>query len=330
MDKTFTAFRIHEIEKQIVARFEQLKLDDLMPGEVVVKVSHSSINYKDALAATGKGKILRRFPLVGGIDLAGSVVSSSDKRYKKGQKVLVTGCGLGEEHDGGYAEYARVKGEWVIPMPKGFTPESAMIIGTAGFTAALAIEKLEHDGLNPKGKPVIVTGASGGVGSIAVNMLARRGYEVVAVTGKKESQDYLKQLGATSILLRSEIDFGQKPLERIQWQGAIDNVGGDMLTWLTRTTDWWGSIASIGLAGGHELHTTVMPFILRGVNLLGVNSMATPRKVRLKVWNRIAGDLKPNKLKLIGREQVAFDQLPQVFPKVLDGRHQGRIVVKIA
>ncbi|HEY3645781.1 MAG TPA: oxidoreductase [Gammaproteobacteria bacterium] len=330
MDKTFTAFRIHEIEKKIVARFEQLKLDDLMPGEVVIKVSHSSVNYKDALAATGKGRILRRFPLVGGIDLAGTVSSSSDKRYKKGQKVLVTGCGLGEDHDGGYAEYARVKGEWVIPMPKGFTPESAMMIGTAGFTAALAIEKLEHDGLTPKGKPVIVTGATGGVGSIAVNMLAKRGYEVVAVTGKKEAQDYLKQLGATSILLRSEIDFGQKPLERIQWQGAIDNVGGEMLTWLTRTTDWWGSIASIGLAGGHELNTTVMPFILRGVNLLGINSMATPRKVRLKVWNRIAGDLKPNKLKLIGHEQVAFDQLPQVFPKVLDGRHRGRIVVKVA
>ena len=330
MDKTFTAFRIHEVEKRIVARFEQLKLDDLMPGEVVIKVSHSSVNYKDALAATGKGRILRRFPLVGGIDLAGAVISSSVKRYRKGQKVLVTGCGLGEEHDGGYAEYARVKGEWVIPMPKGFTPETAMMIGTAGFTAALAIEKLEHNGLTPKGKPVIVTGATGGVGSIAVNMLARRGYEVVAVTGKKEAQDYLKQLGATSILLRSEIDFGQKPLERIQWQGALDNVGGEMLTWLTRTTDWWGSIASIGLAGGHQLNTTVMPFILRGVNLLGVNSMATPRKLRLKVWNRIAGDLKPSKLKLIGHEQVAFDQLPQAFPKVLEGRHQGRIVVKIA
>ena len=330
MDKTFTAFRIHDIEKKIVARFEQLTLADLAPGEVVVKVSHSSINYKDALAATGKGRILRRFPLVGGIDLAGSVVSSSDKRYKKGQKVLVTGCGLGEDHDGGYAEYARVKGEWVIPIPKGFTPESAMMLGTAGFTAALAIERLEHNGLDPKGKPVIVTGATGGVGSIAVNMLAKRGYEVVAVTGKAESQDYLKQLGATSILLRGEIDYGSKPLERIQWQGAVDNVGGEMLTWLTRTTDWWGSIASIGLAGGHELHTTVMPFILRGVNLLGVNSMATPRKTRLKVWNRIAGDLKPGKLKLIAHEALAFDQLPQAFPKILDGQHQGRIVVKIA
>ena len=330
MDQRFTAFRIHEVEKRIVARFEPLTLDDLAPGEVVVKVSHSSVNYKDALAATGKGKILRRFPLVGGIDLAGSVVSSSDRRYRKGQKVLVTGCGLGEDHDGGYAEYARVRGEWVIPIPKGFTPESAMMLGTAGFTAALAIERLEHNGLNLKGKPVIVTGATGGVGSIAVNMLARRGYEVVAVTGKRESQEYLKQIGASSILLRGEIDFGQKPLERIQWQGAVDNVGGEMLAWLTRTTDWWGNIASVGLAGGHELHTTVMPFILRGVNLLGINSMATPRKTRLKVWNRIAGDLKPNKLKLIAGESVVFDQLPQVFPKVLEGRHQGRIVVKIA
>lgn len=329
MDKTFTAYRIHQIEKQVVARFEQLTLEDLNPGEVVVKVAYSSVNYKDALAATGKGKVLRRFPLVGGIDLAGTVVSSSDKRFKKGQKVLVTGSGLSEEHDGGYAEYARVKGEWVIPIPKGYTPKSAMMIGTAGFTAALAIHRMEHNGLKPKGGPVVVTGATGGVGSIAVNMLARRGYEVAAVTGKRESQDYLKQLGASSILLRGEIDYGSRPLERAQWQGAIDNVGGEMLTWLTRTVDWWGSIASIGLAGSHELHTTVMPFILRGVNLLGINSMATPRALRLKVWQRIAGDLKPTKLPLIAGETVSFDNLPQVFPKVLEGGHRGRIVVDI-
>ena len=264
MDKTFTAYRIHQIEKQVVARFEELTLADLNPGEVVVKVAYSSVNYKDALAATGKGKILRRFPLVGGIDLAGSVVSSTDKRFKKGRKVLVTGSGLSEEYDGGYTEYARVKGEWVIPIPKGYTPKSAMMIGTAGFTAALAIHRMEHNGLKPKGGSVVVTGATGGVGSVAINMLARRGYEVVAVTGKRDSQDYLKQLGASSILLRSDIDYGSRPLERAQWQGAIDNVGGEMLTWLTRTVDWWGSIASIGLAGSHELHTTVMPFILRG------------------------------------------------------------------
>jgi acrylyl-CoA reductase (NADPH) len=329
MDKTFTAFRIHEVEKKIEARFEQLTLADLAPGEVVVRVQYSSVNYKDALAATGKGKILRRFPLVGGIDLAGTVVSSSDRRYKKGQKVLVTGCGLSEDHDGGYAQYARVRGEWVIPLPKGYTPQTAMMVGTAGFTAALAIHRMEHNGTHPKGGAVVVTGATGGVGSLAVNMLARRGYEVVAVTGKRESLEYLKKLGASAILLRGEIDFGSRPLERIQWQGAIDNVGGEMLTWLTRSVGWWGNIASIGLAGSHELHTTVMPFILRGVNLLGINSMATPRELRLKVWSRLAKDLKPSKLKLIAAETVPFDALPQVFPKVLEGRHQGRIVVRI-
>ncbi len=330
MDQSFTAYRIHEVEKRIEARFEQLTLADLAPGEVVVKVQYSSVNYKDALAATGKGKILRRFPLVGGIDLAGIVVSSSDRRFKKGEKVLVTGCGLGEDHDGGYAEYARVKGEWVIPIPQGFTPETAMMIGTAGFTAALAIHRMEHNGTHPKGGPIVVTGATGGVGSIAVNMLAKRGYEVVAITGKPESQDYLKRLGASSILLRGEIDYGKRPLERIQWQGAVDNVGGEMLTWLTRSVGWWGNIASIGLAGSHELNTTVMPFILRGVNLLGINSMATPRALRLKVWARIAKDLKPGKLKLIAGESVGFDALPQVFPKVLAGSHRGRIVVKLA
>jgi acrylyl-CoA reductase (NADPH) len=329
MDKPFTAYRIHEIEKRIVARFEEITLADLAPGEVVVKVEYSSVNYKDALAATGKGKILRRFPLVGGIDLAGTVASTSDRRFRKGQKVLVTGSGLGEDHDGGYAEYARVKGEWVIPIPNGYTPKSAMMVGTAGFTAALAIHRMEHNGLVPKGGPVVVTGATGGVGGIAINMLARRGYEVVAVTGKRESQDYLKQLGASSILLRSEINYGSRPLERAQWQGAIDNVGGEMLTWLTRTVDWWGSITSIGLAGGHELNTTVMPFILRGVNLLGINSMATPRALRLKVWKRIATDLKPTKLALIAGETVAFDGLPEVFPRVLEGRHRGRIVVEV-
>ncbi len=329
MQQTFTAYRIHEIEKRVVARFEQLRLDDLAPGEVVIKVAYSSVNYKDALAATGKGKILRRFPLVGGLDLAGTVVSTTDKRYRKGQKVLVTGSGLGEEHDGGYAEYARVKGEWVIPMPKGFTPQTAMMMGTAGFTAALAIHRMEHNGTHPRGGPIVVTGATGGVGGIAVNMLARRGYEVVAITGKADAQAYLKQLGASSILLRSEINYGSRPLERIQWQGAIDNLGGDMLTWLTRSVGWWGNIASIGLAGSHELHTTVMPFILRGVNLLGINSMATPRALRLKVWSRIAKDLKPTRLKLIAGETVGLDELPEVFPKVLEGRHRGRVLVRI-
>lgn len=329
MPAKFTAYRIHKNESGIVARFEELALDDLTPGEVVIKTRYSSVNYKDALAATGRGKILRRFPLVGGIDAAGTVVSSEDRRFRKGDKVALTSCGLSEDHDGGYAEYVRTKAEWVVKLPRGFTSKAAMMLGTAGFTAALAVMQLERNGLHSKGGPVVVTGATGGVGSIAVNMLSQRGYEVVAVTGKRDSQDYLKQLGASSILLRDEIDYGSKPLERAQWQGAVDNVGGDMLAWLIRSMKWGGSVASIGLAGGAELHTTVMPFILRGVNLLGINS-ATPRPLRLKVWQRLATDLKPAKLAQIAATTISFDELPKVFDKVLDSRHRGRMVVKIA
>jgi NADPH2:quinone reductase len=329
MPKTFKAYRIHQRDGRIVAGFEDLTLDALTPGEVVIRAQYSSINYKDALAATGKGRILRRFPLNGGIDVAGTVESSTDKRFSKGQKVLVTGSGIGEETDGGYAEFVRVGAQWVIPIPDGLDARSAMGIGTAGFTAALAITRMEHNGLTPKGGPVVVTGATGGVGSCAIDMLAARGYEVVAVTGKSTAQAYLKKLGAHTILLRPDIDLGKRPLERAQWQGAIDNVGGDLLTWLTRTTDWWGSIASIGLAGSHELHTTVMPFILRGVNLLGINSMATPRKLRLKVWDRIATDLKPKHLRLIAARTVPFAELPAAFDDYLAGRVVGRAVVRI-
>lgn len=326
----FKAFRINEESKKIVAGFEQLKLDDLSPGDVVVRVTHSDINYKDALAATGAGKILRRYPLVGGIDFAGVVESSSDSRYSAGDPVLVTGCGLSETHDGGYAEYARVKGEWVIPMPPGLDGASAMALGTAGFTAALAIHRMEQNGQAPERGPIVVTGASGGVGSIAVDMLAGRGYQVVAVSGKASSTEYLKALGATIILPRQEIDFGSRPLEAARFAGAIDNVGGEMLTWLTRTVDFSGNIASIGLAGSAELKTTVMPFILRGVSLLGINSSATPRPVRLEVWKRIATDLKPRHLDRIVTRTISFDDLPGAFAAYLDGSVTGRTVVKIA
>jgi len=326
----FRAFRIHEIDGRIVARFDALTLDDLGPGDVVVRVRHSGINYKDALAATGAGRILRKYPLVGGIDLAGEVVGSSDPRYSAGQHVLVTGCGLSETHDGGYAEYARVKGDWVIPLPAGMGTLDAMKLGTAGFTAALAIHQLEHNGLAPSKGPVVVTGATGGVGSIAVDMLAGRGYEVVAVSGKPEADDYLLGLGAARILRRQEIDPGSRPMERALWAGAIDNLGGDLLAWLTRTVDQWGSIASVGLAGGAELHTTVMPFILRGVNLLGINSVLTPRETRLAVWKRIATDLRPARLDRICTKIVALDELPAQFDDYLKGRVTGRTVVKIA
>ena len=326
----FRAFRIHEIDGRIVARFDALTLDDLGPGDVVVRVRHSGINYKDALAATGAGRILRKYPLVGGIDLAGEVVGSSDPRYSAGQHVLVTGCGLSETHDGGYAEYARVKGDWVIPLPAGMGTLDAMKLGTAGFTAALAIHQLEHNGLAPSKGPVVVTGATGGVGSIAVDMLAGRGYEVVAVSGKPEADDYLLGLGAARILRRQEIDPGSRPMERALWAGAIDNLGGDLLAWLTRTVDQWGSIASVGLAGGAELHTTVMPFILRGVNLLGINSVLTPRETRLAVWKRIATDLRPARLDRICTKIVALDELPAQFDDYLKGRVTGRTVVKIS
>jgi NADPH2:quinone reductase len=326
----FRAFRIHDIDRRVVARFDDLTLDDLGPGDVVVRVQYSDINYKDALAATGTGRILRKYPLVGGIDLAGVVVGSSDPRYTAGQAVLVTGCGLSETHDGGYAEYARLSGDWVIPLPPGMTTMDAMKIGTAGFTAALAIHRMEQNGQAPDKGPVVVTGATGGVGSIAINMLAGRGYEVVAVSGKPEADDYLREIGAARILRRQDIDPGSRPMERALWAGAVDNVGGELLAWLTRTMDQWGNIASIGLAGGADLRTTVMPFILRGVSLLGINSVLTPRATRLEVWKRIAGDLQPAKLDRICSRVVPFADLPGHFEDYINGRVTGRTVVKIA
>jgi acrylyl-CoA reductase (NADPH) len=328
--KSFKAFRIHEIDGKIVARFDTVQLDDLRPGNVVVRVLYSDINYKDALAATGAGRILRRYPLVGGIDLAGVVESSDDARHKAGDHVLVTGCGLSETHDGGYSEYARLDGEWVIGMPSGLGAFKAMALGTAGFTAALAIHRMEHNAQSPDKGPIVVTGATGGVGSIAVDMLAGRGYEVIAVTGKPGSVEYLKSLGAAKVLLRSEIDLGKRPLETASYAGAIDNVGGDTLTWLTRTMQDGGNIASIGMAGSAEFKTTVMPFIIRGINVLGINSAAQKRPTRLTVWNRIATDLKPRHLDQIVTESIPFERLPAAFDAYLKGTVTGRTVVKIA
>ena len=325
----FKALRIHREAGRIQARYEQLALDDLAPGEVVVRVAWSGINYKDALAATGASPILRRYPLVGGIDLSGEVVSSTDARYTPGQKVLVTGCGLSETHDGGYAEYARLPGDWLITLPPGMDEMDVMKLGTAGFTAALAIQRMEHNGQRPSGGPIVVTGASGGVGSIAINMLAGRGYEVVAVSGKPDAEPYLRELGAQRVLRRQDVDLGSRPMEAALWAGAIDNVGGETLTWLTRTVDFWGNIASIGLAGSHELHTTVLPFILRGVNLLGINSVATPRETRLAVWQRIGTDLRPAKLDRIATRVVDFADLLAQFDGYLKGQVTGRTVVRI-
>jgi NADPH2:quinone reductase len=311
------------------ARFDVITQDDLTPGDVLVQVAFSGINYKDALAATGTAPILRKYPLAGGIDLAGEVVSSADPRYVPGQRVLVTGCGLSETQDGGYSEYSRLHGDWVIPLPGGISALDAMKLGTAGFTAALAVHRMEQNGQAPGNGPVVVTGATGGVGSLAINMLAGLGYEVVAVSGKADADEYLRALGATRILRRQDIDLGSRPMETAQWAGAIDNVGGELLTWLTRTVDFWGNIASVGLAGGHELRTTVMPFILRGVSLLGINSVATPRELRLAVWQRLATDLRPSQLERIAHKVVDFDDLPTQFDDYIKGRVIGRAVVRI-
>ncbi len=327
---SFKAFRIHEREGRIVAGLEQMTTDALTPGEVVIRVRYSSINYKDALAATGAARILRKYPLNGGIDLSGEVVSSADARYQPGQKVLVTGCGLSENVDGGYAEYARIAGDSVVILPQGIDLQQAMALGTAGFTAALAILRMENNGQSPAKGPVVVTGATGGVGSIAVDLLAGRGYEVVAVSGKPEGDEYLKSLGATRILRRQEIDTGKRPMEAVQFAGAIDNVGGEILTWLTRTVDFWGNIASIGLAASPTLETTVLPFILRGISLLGITSSSAPREVRLEVWRRLASDLRPKHFDQFVTRTIGFDQLPAAFDDYIKGRVLGRTVVKIA
>ncbi len=329
MDDTFRAYRIDNVDGDIRADFADMRIDDLTDGDVVIRVSHSTINYKDALAATGAGKILRQYPLNGGIDLAGTVVSSTDLEFGPGTRVVVNGCGLSETRDGGYAEFARVPAEACVPLPDGITNAEAMQIGTAGYTAALAIHRMEQNNQRPENGPIIVTGATGGVGSLAIDMLDGRGYETVAVTGKAEQSDYLESIGARRILVRDEIDTGKRPLEKAEWAGAIDNLGGEILTWLTRTVDYGGNIASIGLAASPALNTTVIPFILRAVCLLGINSVDTPRDLRLAVWSRMANDLRPTRLATIGATEIVFDELPGAFQAYLDGKITGRTVVSI-
>ncbi|MCG8325856.1 MAG: oxidoreductase [Thiotrichales bacterium] len=325
----FSAFRVHDAGDELRAGVESVSLADLAAGEVVIRAAYSSVNYKDALAATGRGKILRRFPIVAGIDVSGTVESSADDRFQAGDSVLVTGFELGVSHDGGYAEYCRVPADWVVPIPDGMDARTAMGLGTAGFTAALCIDRMEHNGVSPGSGPVVVTGASGGVGSIGIDMLAARGYEVVAVTGKATEHDFLQALGASEILDRSRIQLDGPPLEKGRWAGAIDNVGGDYLGWLTRTTKPGGSIASVGLAAGSHLKTTVMPFILRGVNLLGITSSGCPAGWRAPLWQRMATDLAPKHLEQIVTREVGLEDLPDVFDAMLAGNARGRTIVKI-
>jgi putative YhdH/YhfP family quinone oxidoreductase len=329
MDK-FKAYRIREVEKKAVGGFEEMGLDDLDRGELVVRVAYSSINYKDALAATGAGRIIRRFPCVGGIDLSGTVTESSDPRFKRGDAVICTSYDLGVSHDGGYAEYARVPADWAVPIPKGMSLHEAMALGTAGYTAALAIVRMETNGLAPANGPVVVSGATGGVGSLAIDMLARLGYSVTALTGKESESAYLRMLGAKDVMPRKSLDLAKiKPLDRATWAGAVDNLGGEVLAWMASTMMVGGTIAAIGLAASMSLNTTVAPFILRGVSLLGIDSGTTPMPLRREVWRRLATDLRPAHLKEMTRT-IPFDELPGAFDGFLKGAAKGRIVVDMA
>jgi NADPH2:quinone reductase len=328
---TFKALRVHQIEKATQSRLETISIDDLSPGEVVVRVGWSGINYKDALAVTGKGRIMKGFPKVAGIDLAGIVESSASPQYQKGAPVLVTGCNIGEALDGGFAEMARVPADAVVALPSGLSLREAMAIGTAGFTAALALKRMLENHQAPAMGPIAVTGPTGGVGSIAIDLFKRAGFTVHAITGKAGTADaYLKSLGADQIVARQSLELGKKPLEAATWGGAVDNLGGDTLAWLTRTTKPWGNIASIGLAQGFELATTVMPFILRGVSLLGIHSVECPRPWREELWKHLASDWKPRHLDRIVAREVSLEDLPKVCGEFIAGAVQGRTLVKIA
>jgi acrylyl-CoA reductase (NADPH) len=326
----FPAFRIHSDANGHRAGIEDMRVDELSPGEVLVKVAYSSVNYKDALAGTGAGKILRTSPLNGGIDVAGYVAASTDPDFREGDAVLCTGCGLSETRDGGYAAYARLESKWTIALPAGLTLRESMAIGTAGFTAALALFQLERNGQTPGMGPIVVTGATGGVGSLALDILTRAGFEAHAITGKVEQFDWLIGLGAKQCIAREGLHWGQRPLETARWAGAIDSVGGDMLAGLTRVIRPYGAIASCGLAASADLATTVMPFIIRGLSLLGVASAGTARPIRDQVWERLSNDWKPAHLAAITSRETDLAGLPTVFATMLAGQSHGRTVVRIA
>ena len=326
----FKAYRLTEVDKKVRAEFVECTLDELDAGELVVRVAYSDVNYKDALAATGKGRILMRPSCIGGIDLAGTVVSSEDPRFAKGDAVLAVGHNIGVKHHGGYAEYARIPADWAVKLPKGMTLWEAMAFGTAGYTAGLAIVRMEHNGLKPANGPVVVDGATGGVGSIAIAALAKLGYAVTALTGKETESGWLKQLGAKEILLRQSLDLTKiRPMDKSTWAGAVDNLGGEVLAWMASTMKVNGVIASIGLVASPNLNTTVLPFILRGVSLLGINSTEapTPEEER-KVWQRLATDMRPPMLKDMART-VPFADLPKVFDDFINAKVSRRVVVDL-
>jgi putative YhdH/YhfP family quinone oxidoreductase len=326
---TLRAFRIHNDAHGYRGGLETMHVDALSPGEVLVKVAYSSVNYKDALAGTGKGKILRQYPLNGGIDMAGVVVASADALFKEGDKVLCTGSGLSETRDGGYGEYVRLPSQWILPLPDELSLRESMILGTAGFTAALALLRMQDNGQTPTLGPIAVSGASGGVGMLAIDIFTQAGYQVHAISGKAAHFDFLRSLGATECIDRRQLAFNGKPMDSARFGGALDNVGGSMLAGLLPLIVPYGNVAICGNAGGIGLESTVMPFIIRGVSLLGIASAGTARDIRGRVWHHLASDWKPRHLDRIATREITLEQLPEVFELMLAGESLGRTIVRV-
>jgi putative YhdH/YhfP family quinone oxidoreductase len=326
----FKAFRIHNDAEGYRSGIEDIGIDDLSDGDVIIRGEWSGINYKDALAATGKGEILQKYPLVGGIDVAGEVVSSQSKRFSPGDKVLVTGCHMSEKRDGGYSQYMRLDSNTVVPVPEGLTTREVMGIGTAGFTAAISLYRMEALGQTPEAGPIVITGASGGVGSFAIDILTGAGYEVHAITGKLDQFDYLEELGARQCISRHDLHWGQKPMESIRWAGCVDSVGGDTLAGISRVIDLWGNIAVCGMAGGVGLNATNLPLILRGVSLIGISSNNTPYELRTTLWNRLANEWRPRHMESIVTNEVSLDDLGEAFEPLMKGNSLGRTVVNLS
>ncbi len=328
MSDKFRCILVTKSEAGQKAALSEMSDSDLMDGDVTVAVSHSTLNYKDGLVVTGSAPVVRKFPLIAGIDFAGKVVASADARFKPGDAVLANGWGMGETHHGGYAGRARVKGDWLVPLPGAFTAADAMAIGTAGYTSMLAVMALEDCGLTPAKGPVLVTGAAGGVGSVAITLLSKLGYRVVASTGRTSEEAYLRSLGAAEIIDRAELNTDVRPLAKERWAGAVDSVGSKTLANVLSSTNYGGVVSACGLAQGMDLPSSVAPFILRGVTLAGIESVYCPRPKRLKAWERLASDLDLTKLRSTVTQAKLADVLT-LGPQILKGQVRGRVVVDV-